>query len=253
MLAFDVESTGVDPETARIVTAACIAIGPGNTGVTDRKTWLADPGVEIPAEATEVHGVTTERARAEGRPAAEVVDEIACWLDGAGWNGYEAQTPMVVMNAAYDLTVLARELARYGLGELRLGPVLDVFVIDRACDPYRAGKRTLGDLAAHYQVRQSDAHDAAGDCLTAARVLWRQRQVTATEGPGKWRPRKLDYSPLRRLSLAELQVWQARQHAARQADYQRYLRTKADPLQLDAVVDGSWPWRPAPAPAEVGA
>lgn len=46
MAAFDVESTGVNPETARIVTACVVLVG-GNQP-TQAATWMADPGIDIP-------------------------------------------------------------------------------------------------------------------------------------------------------------------------------------------------------------
>lgn len=78
LVAFDVESTGVNPEHDRIVTAAVSVVGAGQPSV--HRAWLLDPGVEIPAEATAVHGITTERARAEGRPAAEAIEEMTAML-----------------------------------------------------------------------------------------------------------------------------------------------------------------------------
>ena len=54
----------------------------GSGACVERWDWLADPGVEIPLQASAVHGITTERARAEGRPAAEVVAEIVAALSG---------------------------------------------------------------------------------------------------------------------------------------------------------------------------
>jgi DNA polymerase III epsilon subunit-like protein len=64
MAAFDLETTAANPEEARIVAAAVVLVGAG--AETDSTTWLADPGIEIPEEAAEVHGITTERAQAEG-------------------------------------------------------------------------------------------------------------------------------------------------------------------------------------------
>ncbi|QCX74930.1 DNA polymerase III subunit epsilon [Streptomyces sp. YIM 121038] len=46
MLAFDVETTGLDPESARIVAAAVVAVG-GDTAP-ETTAWLLDPGIEIP-------------------------------------------------------------------------------------------------------------------------------------------------------------------------------------------------------------
>ncbi len=241
MAAFDIESTGVDVETARIVTAAFIVIGP--TGVIERRTWLADPGVEIPAGATEIHGITTEHARAHGHPAAEVLTEIAAAIERA-WGDYgDNAVPLVGMNLAYDLTVLQRELARHGLGELEIGPCLDVFVIDRAVDTYRKGPRRLADLARHYlppgaikRMEEERAHDAAGDALAAARVMYMLARHPRY-GPG-----------LQAMTLPQLQAWQAREHAARQASFRDYLRREGKPAD---DVDGSWPWRPAPTVAPV--
>lgn len=227
MIAFDLETTGIDVETARIVTASCIGVGP--RGVVFRKTWLADPGIEIPAEAAAIHGVTTEKARAEGEPARDVVRAVADQIR-IGWCA--PATPLVIMNGSYDLTVLSRELARHGFDQLTIGPVLDPLVIDRAVDKYRKGSRKLDALAAHYGVRLDKAHASDEDALAAARVVWRQA-------------RHPQYGKvLRLMTLDEMQGWQATAHAAWAANYQDYLRTKADPRQPDAAVDRDWPWRP---------
>ena len=60
LLAFDTETTGTDPETARIVSAACLWRG-GASEAADEE-WLVNPGVPIPAEATAIHGITDEMA-----------------------------------------------------------------------------------------------------------------------------------------------------------------------------------------------
>lgn len=72
MCAFDLETTGVDVETDRIVTA-CVAWLDGSGKAAPRvRTWLAWPGIEIPEKVTEIHGVTTEHAREHGLDAALV-------------------------------------------------------------------------------------------------------------------------------------------------------------------------------------
>jgi DNA polymerase-3 subunit epsilon len=102
------ETTGVDPNRARIVSASIVTAA-RNFAVT--RSWLIDPGIEIPADAIAVHGITTEVARTQGQPAKAAIAEIrslakAIWAEGL---------PMVVYNAPYDLTVLDRELRRHGL------------------------------------------------------------------------------------------------------------------------------------------
>lgn len=171
LVSFDCETTGVDVETARIVTAAVVTINP-IAGSVDTTEWLANPGVDIPNEAAAVHGITTEMARAEGRPADEVVGEIAGALY-AGWRG--AGATVVVYNASYDLSLLDRELLRHGYGGLELGPVVDPLCCDKRYDRYRKGSRKLVDVARHYGIELSelDAHGAAADALAAARVAWK--------------------------------------------------------------------------------
>lgn len=169
LVGFDLETTGTDPLRARIVTAAVTEVKDGQP--VRHRAWLADPGVPIPAEATAIHGVATERAAAEGRPAPEVVAEVADAVRGY----WAAQVPVVVYNAPFDLTLLDAELRRYALPPLvapggRPGPVVDPLVIDRALDRYRRGKRTLEAACAVYGVVLEDAHDAGADALAAVRV-----------------------------------------------------------------------------------
>jgi len=163
---FDLETTGIDIDTCRIVTAHVGVIGPSGK-VLEQREWLVDPGVEIPTAASLIHGITTERARAEGAPAATAVAEIIAALHDAACRGL----PIVAYNASYDLSVLAREAARYGHAPLPgPGPVIDPLVIDKAVDRYRRGKRTLTAACAHYGVELTDAHDAGADAIAAGRV-----------------------------------------------------------------------------------
>jgi DNA polymerase-3 subunit epsilon len=176
-LGFDTETTGVDVRTDRLVTAALVlrAEGGRSPHAPDvQRTWLADPGVEIPARATAVHGISTERARAEGRPVVEVLDEVATALIDHWRQGH----PVVAFNAAYDLSLVDNELRRHDLGSLeeRLGsdpaPVIDPLVLDRELDRYRKGKKTLALMAPAYGVALApDAHTAEVDVEMTLDVL----------------------------------------------------------------------------------
>ncbi|MCI7305806.1 MULTISPECIES: exonuclease domain-containing protein [Trueperella] len=167
---FDTETTGVDVMKDRLVTAAIVIQGGGRE---ERYTWLADPGVPIPQSAAAIHGITTERAQAEGRPAVEVLSEVADMLA----RHMAAGNPVVAYNASYDFTLLESELARHGLPTLaeRLGgevrPVIDPYFLDRHVDRYRKGKRRLENLAEYYGVAPETFHDAEGDVLMTLRVL----------------------------------------------------------------------------------
>jgi DNA polymerase-3 subunit epsilon len=175
MSAFDVESTGKDPDDARIVTATLVTIEPGTEPVV--KAWLADPGVDIPDEAAGIHGITTEHARQFGRPAREVIDEVRLALADAWFTG-----PVIAYNASYDLTVVTREVARHHKTPFEVaGPVIDPYIIDKALDRWRKGSRKLTEVCAHYGVRLDGAHNATEDALAAARVAWKQARIYPTQ------------------------------------------------------------------------
>lgn len=213
---FDLETTGRDPTTARVVTASLVMVDPeGNLRA--HAEWLVDPGVPIPEESTAVHGVSTEQAQAEGLPAAEALKQIGATLAEV----MEAGMPVVAFNAVYDFTVLDRELARHGLEPVVPRGVLDPFVMDKQVDRFRKGKRTLTDVCALYGVALLEAHTSAADSLAAVCVA-----DVLVAGHAQLR-----------LSLDQLFAAQQQWKAAQSASFQEYLRRR-DPA---AVVNGDWP------------
>ncbi|SCK20382.1 DNA polymerase-3 subunit epsilon [Streptomyces sp. ScaeMP-e48] len=219
MCGFDLETTGPDPLTARIVTACLVQVG-GGMGISPAN-WLADPGVEIPDEAAAIHGVTTEHAQQNGRPAPEVVEQLL----GGLTNVILAGVPIVAMNARYDLTLLDREAERYGLDPLPAPLVIDPFVIDKHVDKYRKGSRKLTALCEHYQVPIGKAHTADADAIAACLVVERQGTM---------------HPPLAAMGLEQLHRAQVEWAAEQAASLQAYFRKK-DPA---AVVEGAWPLIP---------
>ncbi|MER6115295.1 3'-5' exonuclease [Streptomyces sp. NPDC001743] len=228
LVGFDLETTGTEPLEARIVTAAVVRVEGPEGDPASRHTWLADPGIRIPAQASAIHGISSERAAAEGRPVREVADEIADTLTGYWRRGI----PVVAYNAAFDLTLLTAELHRHGLpslgdrlGGTGIGPVIDPYTIDRSVDRYRKGKRNLEAVCVEYGVVHGGAHDAAADALAAVRVAYaiaaRHDSVAALTAP-------------------ELHERQIAWYAEWAADFQRFLRRKGT---ADAVIDGRWPVR----------
>lgn len=171
LLGFDTETTGVDVDHDRVVTAALVRRDASGTHV---RTWLIDPGVPIPEAASAIHGISTEHARAHGVPPAGALDEIAGLIADAMRDG----VPVVAYNASYDLCLLEAELRRHGLAtvEDRLGgavrPVIDPLVLDRAEDRYRSGKRKLVDLCGVYRVVDTGSlHTADVDVVATLDVL----------------------------------------------------------------------------------
>ena len=216
---FDLETTGRDPQTARIVTASVVLVAPDGAVISEWE-WLADPGVEIPEAAAAVHGISTEKARTEGQAASDVVAELSAVLSEL-WAG---NTPVLAFNAAYDLTVLARESERHGVPWTEPFPVLDPFILNKQVHRFRKGKRTLGALCDEYGVVLDAAHTSAADALATERLAAAMAEkFTELQAPA-----------------SELHTAQIGWAAEQAASLQEYFRRR-DP---DAVVDGTWPVHP---------
>lgn len=165
---FDLETTGIDPASDRIVTAYIGALDGAGELIAGRE-WLVRPdGYVIPEAATRVHRITQHHAEEHGRPMLDVLMEICQAL--------AFTQPIVGHNLSYDITMLAHELQRAGhpdpIGFLSSLNFLDTFVLDKKLDRYRKGKRTLISLAELYEVALSDedAHGAAADAIAAGRI-----------------------------------------------------------------------------------
>jgi DNA polymerase III subunit epsilon len=221
LASYDCETSGLNTATDRIVTAALIR----PNGETVR--WISDAdGVDIPTAASDIHGYTTDVVRAHGRPAKEVVEQIAAAISGDLFSG----AALVVMNAPFDLPLLDAECARHHVPSVaeRIGcpidPVIDPLVLDRAADKFRKGKRNLESLAAHYGVKLADAHQADADAQASLDVAL----AIAEKYPDLQVPARV------------LHGWQVTMHERWAANFQGFLRRSGKPA---AVVDGSWPLR----------
>lgn len=220
---FDLETTGVDVTSDRIVTAH-VGLLDQDGGVLTARDWLADPGVEIPEGASAIHGISTHRAGVEGRPVREVVGEVVEALRAL----FDAGIPVVAYNAPFDFSLLKNEAVRHGVPPIeRPSPVIDPLVVDKAYDRWRRGKRTLSVVAEHYRVRLDAAHEASADAVAAGRVA----QALA-ERYAAWLPTTVD-------ELHTRQIAWARAQAASLTEY----FVSIGRLDPDEPLDGSWPIR----------
>lgn len=164
---FDLETTGLELATARVVTA-CVAVIDAHGKVEQLDEWLVNPGIEIPAVATSVHGITTEKAISEGLAADVAISEIVSKL-----SQLNESMPLVAFNAPYDFTILQYEAKRYQLTALDPNPVIDPLVIDRKLR-FGPGKRNLTILCELYGVELLDAHNSTADAVAAGRLAQKQ-------------------------------------------------------------------------------
>jgi DNA polymerase-3 subunit epsilon len=116
---FDLETTGVNIATDRIVEISVLKLFPN--GNKESKTWLVNPEVEIPKESAEIHGITNEKVVTEPtfKELAPKVSEMIAGCDLAGFNSNR-----------FDIPLLAEELMRADIDfDMKNRKAIDVQVI----------------------------------------------------------------------------------------------------------------------------
>ncbi len=162
----DVETTGREPSTDRIVELAIVS---GRRGeVTSRNAWLINPTRPIPKEASAVHGITD--GDVADKPTFEnVAKEIMAALQRAIPGAY---------NAPFDRGFLHAEAARASVDDTALPPALrpdiewmDPLIWARHIQA-TAKSRALGDVAARRGVVRDLAPRDPAEAEPALRVLF---------------------------------------------------------------------------------
>ena len=162
LVCFDLESTGLDTETDRIVEIGLVRLEPSGDRSSLQKR--VDPGIDIPESATRIHGIRTDDVRglfgepALGRVAAELLDFIGD-ADLAGFNCL-----------GYDLPLWLADCKRHAVEFAMSGrSVVDAKVIFDAREPgwdrFLQGPRNLNNAVLHYCGREVGASFAARDGL----------------------------------------------------------------------------------------
>jgi len=219
LAALDFETTGIDPHHDRMISYAALSHDAGFDLV-----GMVHPQVPIPAAAADVHGISdADVARAPAPGAA--LRELSAWIDQL----VLFEVPLVVFNAAFDLTLLRAELSRHRITQPQWAAlhVIDPFVIDYGIERGRLGSRRLGDVADYYGIKLENAHDARDDARVAREV--------AVELGARHRSTVLPDLPL---VMAQQRFWSAQ----RTMDYNRLALRRG--RRLEPI--GDWPFAPVP-------
>ena len=154
---FDLETTGVDIATARIVQIAMHRMEPDGSSMEYEQ--LVNPGIPIPPGATQVHGIRDADVATAPR-FADIAPRVMEILRNADLGGYNA--------IRYDVPVLADELKRAGY-DLEVGKrrLVDAYKLYLLKEPH-----TLGAAYQKFCGRELvGAHSALADTLAARAVL----------------------------------------------------------------------------------
>ena len=156
----DTETTGKTVRQDRIVELAVVVGRHGRVEL--EKSWLLNPGMPIPQEASDIHGITDQDV-ADAPSFSDIVDEFLRTIDGCMLAAY---------NAPFDKGFIEYEMERAGrLEDLPQRDWLDPLVWSRHFYKYERGKK-LGDMSERLGIELKDAHRATADAKAALLVLF---------------------------------------------------------------------------------
>lgn len=159
---FDIESTGVNVSSDRIVEISFLKVHPD--GREEVKTMRINPTIPIPPQTTEIHGISD--ADVANEPTfADRAQEIALFLKGCDLGGYNSNK--------FDIPMLAEEFARADVEiDLKKMKFVDVQVIFFKMEP-----RTLSAAYRFYcEKNLENAHSAEADVRATWEILQSQME-----------------------------------------------------------------------------
>lgn len=157
---FDIEATGLDVGTDRIISIALVRYAPtAEKRPPEQRYYLLNPGRNIPPESTQIHGITDEKVRL--CPTFDrIAEELAEFFKEADLGGYNL--------VHFDIPILQNEFRRVDIP----------FSVDRrrVIDPqaifFHREPRTLSAAVQFYCGHPlDDAHDARADIFATIEVL----------------------------------------------------------------------------------
>lgn len=174
----DLETTGYDPRWCRIIQVGAVRLDLEGEGVIEQINLACDPGIPIPWEMTEKHGVQYEDL--QGMPIfRDIAPHVVEFLGDSPFIGYNVQ---------FDYRFLDYELQKNGFDGVDNQTHCVMWALKRIW----GRKTTLGEavrrltpLSDELQALEFNAHDALSDALATAyiaRLLTREPKLVEAAG-----------------------------------------------------------------------
>lgn len=240
IVTFDTETTGIDTENDRIIT--CFMRARDGDRVVFEQNWVIDSGVEIPKEASDVHGMDTAWVREHGRKdVVDAIKEIADSLETHAHRGYV----VCGFNHSFDLAILDAETGRHFIPEHHLVfrsdvRFLDPCIFSRVFDKYVKGGHQLITVAKRngIEIEEDRLHAADYDVEVTEKLVpimlnraWKElADLRQGLTPDEF--------------VTKLQEWQAEQKKEWAAHLTEYFESqgKREEDGSKIVVSGAFPW-----------
>lgn len=154
---FDIESTGLNTASDRIVELSALKISPN--GDQELKTRRMNPTIPISPEAQAIHGISDEDVK-DCPTFKEIAKSFATWMSGCDFAGYNS--------IKFDIPMLSEELLRAGVEfDFRKRKLVDVQNIF-----HKMEQRTLSAAYQFYCNKNlENAHSAEADTIATFEIL----------------------------------------------------------------------------------
>ena len=161
---FDLETTGVSINSDRIVEISILKVFPN--GKEEKKTWLVNPEMPIPAQSTAIHGISNEKV-ADAPTFKMLAKEVNSWIVDADLGGFNSNR--------FDIPILAEEMLRGGLDfDMKNRQSVDVQTIF-----HKMEQRTLTAAYKFYCDKvHEDAHSSMSDTRVTYEVFLAQLELS---------------------------------------------------------------------------
>ena len=159
---FDLETTGINISLDRIVEISILKVFPN--GNKESKTWLVNPGIPIPLEVSNIHGITNDTVK--NKPSFKsIASDVKSMLQNCDLAGFKSNK--------FDIPLLVEELLRsdidFSLENISTVDVQNIF--------HKMEQRTLSAAYKFYCGKSlENAHSSKADTLATFEVLESQIQ-----------------------------------------------------------------------------
>jgi DNA polymerase-3 subunit epsilon len=166
-IVLDVETTGLNPHSDRLLAIAAVALDVGpdfeRIAIVIGDSYEAVLKQDLPSNKDNilVHHIGAQ-AQSEGRPPQEVLEEFRVWL---------GQSPLLAFHSAFDEAMLGRAYGLAGLKPLQ-NEWLDIEPLAKITG-VNPSLRALDDWLGHFGIECAVRHQAAADTFATAELLMR--------------------------------------------------------------------------------
>lgn len=158
-IVLDTETTGLDPQTARIIQIGSVELLKGEVDPATSSEFLIKPDIPIPPETTAIHGISDQ----------DVADAFAFPAAIEQYKAFSSGVVVIGHNITFDLQIIAGEFLRHGL-PWRRPRALCTALLARAANP-TLNDYSLDNVCNWLKVEIENRHTALGDAIGTAEVF----------------------------------------------------------------------------------